>query len=118
MKRGPALIWTQESIEVSAASSDKNIKIKIDLSASGERERKKGIFYQLQPLCEFLLEMLPMLTLPSRILSCSSSDLIDPVRTHCGQDVLDIMVVTTKDLGCPKTSSSEGSLHSCSFPDR
>ena len=34
-----------------------------------------------------------MLTLPSPVLSISSSDLLDLVRCHCGQAVLDIMVV-------------------------
>ena len=36
--------------------------------------------------------MLPMLKLPSPILSITSPELFDLVRFHCGQGVLDIIV--------------------------
>ena len=55
-------------------------------------EKTKEEMFFLSRLSRFVLDMFSTLNLPSPILSISSPELLNLVRFHCGQEVLDIMI--------------------------
>ena len=55
-------------------------------------EKTKEEMFFLSRLSRFVLDMFSTLNLPSPILSVSSPELLNLVRFHCGQEVLDIMI--------------------------